>query len=761
MPAWQALYDKKGQFTHRPDLNDAEFALYQGVYPGHSGMGYQGLARKSVKAVKSNGLKLTLVDPVMQGGTDIPGGTKWIPVKPATDAAFVLAIMNWMFENEKYNGDFLACPTLEAAEKIGFKSFTNASYLVISDEKHPNYRKFLRAEDIKLEFEPVEGQEPFVVIDKATGKPEIFNKIDTADILFEGEVEGIKVATALAMLRNGANKYSIEEYAKICGVPSSQIIDVAKEFTSHGYKVGVDTLGGTVAINGLPFAVGLLMLPAMLGAFNMKGGMTLGGATYKAHADGPRYNLSTVEGSAGLKGPRISREQFLYENTTEYKNKVAQGKNPYPSKLPWHPNGFNLDGHAIFSAINKYPYQCKILVNCAANPIYGGPSAFNEKVIAELKKTSNIPLFIAIDTVIGETSSFADYIIPDTNFNEHWAILGARGNHTTRITGVRWPVVEPPTQKVGEYNQHISMETYMIEVAKRIGMPGFGDNAVTDANGKKWPIHTREDYWMKAIANMAYDQEPTSPITEIDAKLTGLDSIPKEWEEAITAEELPLVKNIMAKGGKFEPDDSYYDGDYMKYKSPGCICFYSENTAITRNSITGKYHEGSPMWLPEMFANGDLIDEMFPQSEYPFRICSYKPKLRGLSMMSNAPTLQNVGRTNFIEMNSLDAEEYGLADGQEVIIESAANQTKGILKVREGVSRGTLGVCFGYGKWEYGSKDMVIDGKTVAGDSIRGEGTSTNQLGLLDPTVDGVFGLSESTTGSPNRNSIRVKVKPV
>ena len=40
-------------------------------------MGFQG-ARKTVKAVKTNGLKLALVDPIMQGGTDIPGGTKWI-----------------------------------------------------------------------------------------------------------------------------------------------------------------------------------------------------------------------------------------------------------------------------------------------------------------------------------------------------------------------------------------------------------------------------------------------------------------------------------------------------------------------------------------------------------------------------------------------------------------------------------------------------------------------------------------------------------
>ena len=49
-------------------------------------------------------------------------------------------------------------------------------------------------------------------------------------------------------------------------------------------------------------------------------------------------------------------------------------------------------------------------------------------------------------------------------------------------------------------------------------MPGFGENAVTDANGNPWPIHTREDYYMKAVANVAYDIEPVSPISETDAK---------------------------------------------------------------------------------------------------------------------------------------------------------------------------------------------------------------------------------------------------
>ena len=753
MPAWQAF----GMGTSRPDHQSAEFALYQGTYPGHSGMGYQGLARKTVNYAKTNGLKLFMVDPVMQGGTDIPGATKWIPIKPSTDAALTMGMMRWIFENEKYNKAFLECPTIEAAETIGYRSVTNATNLVIMDEKHKNYRKLLRAEDIGLEGEAL------IVIDKETGEPKIDTEVSSAELFYEGDVKGIKVTTSLNILKNNTNRFTLEDYSKICEVPVEQIIEIAKEFTSHGHRVGVDSVGGTVSINAFPFAVGLFILPALMGAYNMKGGMVAGGAGYKSHADGPKYVLSTIEGATEPKGPRISREAFRYEDTTEYKNKVAKGQNPYPSKMPWHPNGFNLDGHAIFSAANKYPYQCKILVNCNANPIYGGPSSYNDTIIPELKKTSNIPLFIGIDTVVGETSAFADYLIPDSNSYEHWAVLGARANHTTRITGVRWPVVEPPTEIVGEYNQHINMETYMIEVAKRIGMPGYGDDAVVDMEGNKWPINTRADYWMKAIANTAYDIDEVDDITELDKKLTGLNEIPEEWTKAVKPEELNKVLNVMAKGGKFEPDNanSTYDGDEMIYKSKGIINIYSEKNATSRNSFTGEYNEGAPTWMPETFANGELMDDLYPVEEYPFRICSAKPKLRGLSMMSNSPTLQNIGRTNFVEINSIDANAFGLKDGQEVYVESAMNKAKGIVKVREGISKGTVGIHFGYGKWEYGSKDSIVDGKTLAGDSVRGEGTATNQLGLLDHTIEGLYGVSEMTTGSPQRNGIRVKVTPV
>jgi tetrathionate reductase subunit A len=719
-------------------------------------MSFQALARKTVKGVMDNKLNLAIIDPLMQGGTDVPGKTKWIPIKPSTDGALVMGMMHWIFDNKKYNEKFLECPNIEAAESIGYKSYTNAGHLVIVDENHPNNRSFLRSEDLGLEGED------FYVIDKNTGKLELNHKVSAAELFYNGEIEGkdgkIKVATSLYLLNQGVRRHSIEEYAEICGIPSIEIEALAKEFASHGHKVAVDTLGGTNSTNALPFTVALWLLPALMGSYNMKGGMAISGPSFKAFAEGPKYDLSTFEGQVKPSGVKISREQFHYENTTEYKNKMEQGKNPYPSKLPWHTNGMSLDGQAMFSALNKYPYQCKILVNCFANPMYGTPGLYQETMIEEIKKTSNIPLIISVDIAMGETTAFADYIVPDTSVYEQWAMVPVRANINTQMTAVRYPIIEPATPKVGTSNQPISMETYLIEVAKKIEMPGFGDDAIKDADGKLWPLNTREDYFMKAVANMAYDGDVVGDISEEDNKITGLDSIPKDWEEAVKADELSAVKNIIAKGGKFESDTNCHDGEFMKYVSPDKICFYSENLANSKNSITGSYNEGSPVWIPEVLADGTLVNEVYSSEEYPFSICSSKSKLRGISMLNNCPTLQVLSDKNYIEINVLDANELGLKDGQKVRIESPTNEAEGVLKIKEGVSRGTLGISFGYGKWEYGSKDATIDGKVVEGEAIRSAGTATNPLSMADKSVGEKYGLSDVVSGTHNRSGIRAKI---
>ena len=98
------------------------------------------------------------------------------------------------------------------------------------------------------------------------------------------------------------------------------------------------------------------------------------------------------------------------------------------------------------------------------NPFYGiaGLRGVAEE---KLKRSCRLPLFIAIDAFMNETTALADYIVPDTHNFESWG-FSARGPV--------WPVKPPP--RVGQLSDpatsrpltanRSAMEAFCIAVAK-------------------------------------------------------------------------------------------------------------------------------------------------------------------------------------------------------------------------------------------------------------------------------------------------------
>lgn len=748
----------------RPDINNAEYIIYNGAYPGHSGKPMQAIGRQMAERIANGDIKVSVVDPIMIGGAVTPlyDGIEWVPIKPATDAAFGMAMIRWIIENEKYNEEFLSSPNYDAAISKGYNGWCNASHLVIEDPNHPNYRKILRAQDIGIEVGEDE-KDVFIVIDKNTQEPVRYDKTDTADILFNGKVKGpngkeIAVKTAFVKLKESALQYSLEEYSNICNIPVEKIIVMAKEYSSHGSKVSIDGMGNTASANGSDAVMVHYTLLSLVGALNMKGGVITRRNSYKSTSTGPRYNLSTTPGAPKATGIVISRTGVKYENTSEYKNKVAKGENPYPSKLPWHPVGSASDSQAIFSIVNKYPYQAKIIFNWMANPLMAVPAAARKEVIEELKKPNVVPLIISCDCYMGEVTALADYVIPDTTPYESWGCANIEGNFSGKGTTVRWPVVEPATEKLPD-GRHICYETYVIDIAKKIGLPGFGDNAITDANSNPLPLNSREDFYLRAIANIAYDGEPVSDITEEEIKMQDLESVKEQWSDILTEEEWPKVLKVLSRGGRFEEYGAGFDGDRSKYPYKGIINIYVEAFATSRNSTTGEFYSGVPGWRPEVFTDGTPLTDVFPESEWPFKAANRKPKFRSISMLTNSSSLRDICKHNFVEMNTEDAKALGIKTMDKVkVIPATGGEFVGYALVRPGIAKGTIGIAFGYGHWEYGTKEYEINGEKYKLEDVE---RGVHLMNLFDPKVNGLFSFSESSTGTANRNGGVFKVERI
>lgn len=67
------------------------------------------------------------------------------------------------------------------------------------------------------------------------------------------------------------------------------------------------------------------MLNALIGNLNLKGGVSVGGGKFNGAIDGPRYNMDSFKGKIKPKGMVLSRSKAAYEQSDEYRERIAKG----------------------------------------------------------------------------------------------------------------------------------------------------------------------------------------------------------------------------------------------------------------------------------------------------------------------------------------------------------------------------------------------------------------------------------------------------
>lgn len=220
-------------------------------------------------------------------------------------------------------------------QRAGTAHWCNATHLVISDESHPRHGHFLRASEMGMPFEgeALSETDPYVIVDAQSGELSVHKQAGEASLFVDQDVElasgVVRVKSSLQRLKEEAFKYDLDFYSEQCEIPVDQIIALTKRFTSHGTKAVVDTHGGNMHTNGFYNAFTIMMLNALIGNINMKGGAMAKAGGYPTSAAGPRYDFTQFEGKVGPKGVFLSRSKFPYQKTSEYKRRVEAGESPY------------------------------------------------------------------------------------------------------------------------------------------------------------------------------------------------------------------------------------------------------------------------------------------------------------------------------------------------------------------------------------------------------------------------------------------------
>ncbi|WFM71957.1 molybdopterin dinucleotide binding domain-containing protein [Halomonas sp. CKK8] len=759
-----AVMDDLAKNAHtKPDIQNAHFILYVGTAPSQAGNPFKRQGRLIAQARAEGSLDYVVVDPGLNASASHAADhNRWVPIRPGTDSALAMAMIQWLLDHEGYAKEFLALPGQPAADAANEATHTNATHLVITAEDHPRRGRFLRASDLGLAEAESDADVPMVVADGELAKStdamaaELFvdRDVELAG-LEEGPGENVRVKSSMVLLRESANEYTLAEYAEHCGIPEATIVDLATRFASHGRRAVTNSHGGMMSGNGFYAAFGMQMLNVLAGNHNRKGGSAPGGGQFNGVGEGPRYDLANFPGKRGPQGVFLSRSRFPYEKSSEYQRKVAAGENPYPARAPWRSLAPPTLTEHLPSALDGYPYPIKAVIGCMANPIYG--QAGLEALIADkLKDPKRLGLYVAVDGFLNETNRYADYIVPDSVMYEVWGFTGAWKGALGRMTTACWPVVEPRQQKTEE-GEPVSMESFFIATAKRLGLPGFGEGAIPDADGNLHPLNRAEDFFLRAAANVAMQGEPLPDADESDIAHGGIAPLLPRLERTLKPEERGPVAYLYARGGRFEDFKDHFKGENLTSAWKRTLCVYNEQVGTSINTQTGEPNRGVPRHGLPPLADGRAMREVFTEEEWPLLAFSFKSNLMN-SYAIGLERLRMIKPYNPVMMHRQDAERFGITHGDTIRIESPGGSVVALALVGEGVMPGALGIEHGYGHRDLGATPHVIDGESQPDLEWLRAGININDLGFKDPTrsVDGTW--LEPISGAAVRQGMPIRV---
>jgi anaerobic selenocysteine-containing dehydrogenase len=715
---------KKRQY---PDIDEADYVLVWGTNPMVANKGPTWLAPKLTNAIQ-DGMRMDVVDPRLSKTAE--KADTWVPVDPGADGALAMGMARWIIAHDRHDLTYLQNPSQTAAGADNEPTWSDATHLVLVDEADGQKAT---AADLGLVAPNAETADDYVVVDAESGDPRPASEVETAVLDVDVTVNGTSVESVWSQYRARVFEHTVEEYAEMAGVPAEQIAEIADEFTSHGKKAAIMQYRGPAKhTNGFYNTRAIATLQHLIGNYDWKGGQITPYAGYDTMSG--RYQLGNVPDANGSWGIPLTRGGVNYEDTT-----LFDRDDGYPAQRPWFPVAPAQQTQEIYgSAADEYPYGINALFIRPYSNNHVMAVAGGDQIPAILQDTDTIPLVVASDTVIGETSKHADYILPEPTYLERWENFGTYPNKRLADEKISQPAISvvPDARP---------FEDVLVDIWKEMDLPGVGEASIQDADGNQWPLDQAEDFYLKLAANIAYSREPVADATaeernvfrESHEKGLGEDFDLARWKGAVTDEEWAKVVTVLNRGGRFEePAEDYatafreqghdydyagrrtdtnaYDGEHMRYKLGARVNFYSDPVATGKHSFTGERFDPLPKVDDVKHYNGDVQAAVGGDEEpdRPLRLINWKPRTQGMHRTQNSPWLRETQPENPLWINPDDAEARGIESGDKITIDAGRRTVEGIARVTGGIRPGVVGAAWGWGRSGDGATDQTVDGRT-------------------------------------------------
>lgn len=216
-----SIADSNAKEIYYPDSTEMKSLTLWGADPSYSSPAMGGAA---VNDLRAHGVKTIVIDPRMT--PDAAKADVWLPIRPGTDVALLMAWLRYIIETKAYKEDFVL-------------RWTNLPYLVNTETK-----LFWRAKEGAGPGHP----DTFMVWDKKTGRPQPleypWNEDYEVDLEGTYEVDGVVYKTGFTLLKERVADYTIEKAARICKLDPEMILKSVRTYLDNqpgGICIGVAT----------------------------------------------------------------------------------------------------------------------------------------------------------------------------------------------------------------------------------------------------------------------------------------------------------------------------------------------------------------------------------------------------------------------------------------------------------------------------------------------------------------------------------------
>ncbi|MDO9283377.1 MAG: molybdopterin oxidoreductase family protein [Aquabacterium sp.] len=697
-----------------PDLDRARLFVMIGTAEDH----HSNPMKVALSKFKRQGGRFISINPVRTGYSAI--ADEWVPIKPGTDGALLLALVHEIIALGLYDRDFLA-------------RYTNAGQLVNQDAASDDFGLMLR----NAEGDVVNPLRPanFFWWDRLSQQP-VADHADGADPALLGHFkmpDGTAAVPAFQLLEERVKPYTADWAAGITGIPAATIRRLAHEMgiTARDQKIELpiawtdswgkrhdSVTGNPVAFhamrglaahsNGFHTIRTLAILMSLLGTIDRPGGFRHKAPYPRAVPPNarPPKGPDAVQPDTPLNGAPLGWPESpddLFVDAAGEPVRIDKG-------FSWeHPlSAHGLMHNVITNAWRGDPYPIDTLLIFMANMAWNSTMNTSEvrRMLNDKREDGQykIPFLVVCDAFQSEMTAYADLILPDTTYLERHDCMSLLDRPISEFDGpvdsVRIPVL-PPTGQCKPFQE------VLVELAGRLQLPAF-----TAADGGR-KFRDYPDF----IVN--YETAPGSGIGFLagwrgkggEKSMRG-EPNPKQWQ--MYEKNNCVFHHVLPPGQQYMRN---WNDDYMRWaqgaglrrdRDPIVIHLYSEFLQRFRLAAQGKRPGKQPperhrqrvmtYFDPLPFYYAPLEEQATDTTRYPLNAVTQRPMAMYHSWDSQNAWLRQIHTHNYLFVNPKTAQAEGIADGGWMWVESPWGKVRCLCRYSEAVEPGTVWTWNAIGK---------------------------------------------------------------